>query len=132
MLWRCFDEFELGTNFTAWACRVTFNQILAWRKRQQRDRLEFSEAFLSAVADDLSNELETVDERSVALAHCLEKLPDHQRELIRLRYTETQSVEAIAGRSNRTVEAVYRMLSRIRHSLFDCVNRSLGEKGRAR
>lgn len=132
VLWRCFDEFELGTNFTAWACRVTFNQILAWRKRQQRDRLEFSEAFLSAVAEDLSKELEVLDERSAALGKCIDKLPHHQRELIRLRYSDGQSVETIAVRSNRTVEAVYRMLSRIRQTLFECVNRVMGERGRTR
>src|SRR5262249_34859663 len=43
VLWREFHQFEPGTNFTAWACRVAFNQVLAWRKRRQRDRLVFSE-----------------------------------------------------------------------------------------
>src|SRR6516165_3336353 len=41
VLWREFDRFESGTNFTAWAFRVALNQVLAWRKRRRRDRLEF-------------------------------------------------------------------------------------------
>ncbi|MFN7134755.1 MAG: guanylate kinase, partial [Myxococcales bacterium] len=39
VLWREFDRFQEGTNFAAWACRVALNQVLAWRKKRQRDRL---------------------------------------------------------------------------------------------
>src|SRR5262249_60170832 len=50
VLWREFGRFQLGTNFTAWACKVALHQVLAWRKRQRRDRLEVSPAFLEAGA----------------------------------------------------------------------------------
>jgi RNA polymerase sigma-70 factor (ECF subfamily) len=129
VLWREFERFQPGTNFTAWACSVAFNQVLAWRKRRQRDRLVFSEAFLQAVAEEASAEAERLEERSLQLAGCIDKLPPHHRELIRLRYREGNAVEAIAGRLNRTVDAVYRMLSRIRQSLQECVTRSLGQEG---
>src|SRR5215211_7445285 len=52
VLWREFHQFQSGTNFAAWACRVAFHQVLAWRKRRQRDRLELSDAFLEAVAKE--------------------------------------------------------------------------------
>jgi RNA polymerase sigma-70 factor (ECF subfamily) len=129
VLWREFEQFELGTNFTAWACRVAFNQVLAWRKRRQRDRLVFSEAFLEAVAQEAADGSEWLEERSQRLAGCLSKLPPHHQELIRLRYAEGTAVETIAAEVNRTVDAVYRMLSRIRQSLYDCVSRSLGQEG---
>jgi RNA polymerase sigma-70 factor, ECF subfamily len=54
LLWREFDHFQPGTNFAAWACQVALNQVLAWRKRQQRDRVKFSPAFLEAVAESLT------------------------------------------------------------------------------
>ena len=38
VLWREFARFELGTNFTAWACKVALHQVLAWRKRVKRNR----------------------------------------------------------------------------------------------
>jgi RNA polymerase sigma-70 factor (ECF subfamily) len=129
VLWREFAQFELGTNFAAWACRVAFNQVLAWRKRRQRDRLVFSEAFLEAVAEEAAAGSEWLEDRSQRLAGCLNKLPPHHRELIRLRYTEGTAVETIATEVNRSVDAVYRMLSRIRQSLYDCVSRSLGQEG---
>lgn len=129
VLWREFDRFQVGTNFTAWACRVAFNQVLSWRKRRQRDRLEFSEAFLTAVADELSEEAERLEERGRLLARCLDRLPPHHRNLVRLRYSEGASVEAIAAQVKGSVEGVYRMLSRIRQALHECVQQSLRQEG---
>lgn len=130
VLWREFGHFELGTNFTAWACKVAFHQVLAWRKRRQRDRLEFSEVFLAAVADEVSSSAEVLEERAQALASCIDKLPPQHRDMLRLRYNEGQAIEAIAGRVRRTVDAVYRGLSRIRQTLYDCVSRRLAREVR--
>lgn len=129
VLWREFAQFELGTNFTAWSCRVAFNQVLAWRKRRQRDRLVFTEAFLEAVSEEVAANAQWLEDRSQRLAGCISKLPPHHRELIRLRYSEGTAIEAIAAEVNRTVDAVYRMLSRIRQSLYECVSRSAQQEG---
>src|SRR5262245_51670210 len=72
-LWREFDQFQLGTNFAAWACKVAFHQVLAWRKRKQRDRLEFSPEFLQAVATEAITAADDLEERSRALAGCVGK-----------------------------------------------------------
>ncbi len=75
VLWREFDKFQLGTNFTAWACKVALHQVMAWRKRVRRDRLQFSPAFLEAVADEAASSTEALEERSQQLAHCIDRLP---------------------------------------------------------
>jgi RNA polymerase sigma-70 factor (ECF subfamily) len=129
VLWREFDRFQPGTNFAAWACKVALHQVLAWRKRKQRDRLEFSPAFLEAVAEEASAAADELEERTRALAGCIAKLPPHHRDLLRLRYGEGRAVDAIAPLVDRSVDAVYRMLSRIRHALHDCVTRSLAREG---
>ena len=128
VLWREFHNFELGTNFTAWACRVAFNQVRAWRKRRQRDRLVFSEAFLSAISDELTDQATQLEERSLALASCLQRLPAHHRELIEQRYGAGDGIETLAERLQKKSDAIYRMLSRIRHTLHDCVSRSVAEE----
>lgn len=127
ILWREFDSFELGTNFTAWAYRIAEYQLRAARKRQQRDRLVFSEAFLEAVSKELTAESEQLERRSVALDDCLQRLPPHHRELIERRYTSGDAVGTLAERLNKNADAIYRMLSRIRHSLHDCVTTSLAK-----
>ncbi len=73
VLWREFPQFQPGTNFAAWACRVAFNQVLAWRKRRQRDRLVFSEAFLEAVSAEVTADAELLEERSHRLAGCIQQ-----------------------------------------------------------
>jgi len=125
VLWREFGQFQLGTNFAAWACKVAFHQVLAWRKKRQRDRLQFSAAFLEAVAQETDRLGDVLEERAQALAGCIEKLPVAQRDLLRLRYSEGQAIDAIAQQLERTTEAVYRALSRIRHALHDCVNEQM-------
>ncbi len=131
VLWREFGHFERGTNFAAWASKVAFHQVLAWRKRKQRDRLQFSDAFLEAVAAEASAAGDALEERSHALAGCIGKLPAGQRDLLRLRYNEGLGVDAISKRIDRTVEAVYRALSRIRHALHECVSQTLARENRA-
>ncbi len=124
-LWREFDRFEEGTNFVSWACAVAYHEVLAWRKTRSRERLVFSDAFLAAVSSQLDSSAERIELRSQALVQCVEKLPKHHRELIQLRYGELGRVESIAEKVGRTTEAVYRMLSRIRRALYDCVDQAL-------
>jgi RNA polymerase sigma-70 factor, ECF subfamily len=130
LLWREFDRFEPGTNFAAWARRFALNLTLAWRRQRRRDRLEFSSEFLEAVADELTDEADWLEERSRALDDCLAKLPERHRALLRSRYTERRSVEEIGQEVDRSADAVYRGLSRIRRTLYDCVTRSLSRGDR--
>ena len=125
VLWKEFERFESGTNFSAWAAQVALNQTLAHRKRRTRSRIVFSDEFLSAVARDMTAYGDDLDRRTTALAGCVLKLPSHHQELIRARYASGEAVEQIAEQLNRTTEAVYRMLSRIRQSLHECVTRTL-------
>jgi RNA polymerase sigma-70 factor, ECF subfamily len=128
VLWREFDRFQPGTNFAAWACKVALHQVLAWRKKKQRDRLEFTPAFLEAVAEEAADAADALEERAGALARCIDKLPSHHRDMLRLRYSEGRTVEAIARQLERSADAIYRMLSRIRHALHDCVTQSLAQE----
>jgi RNA polymerase sigma-70 factor (ECF subfamily) len=131
VLWREFARFEQGTNFTAWACKVAFHQVLAWRKRVKRNRLEFSPGFLEAVAEEASAASEHLEERSQCLARCIERLPADRRHLLKLRYSDGLAIPTIAGQLARTEEAVYRALSRIRRLLHDCVTRTRLLEGRS-
>src|SRR3954447_5035631 len=104
VLWREFDRFRPGTSFAAWACKVALNRVLAWRKRRQRDRLEFSDAFLGAVGEEAEDAADHMDELSRHLACCIEHLPPGHRDLLRLRYSENQAIDAIAGRLGRSAD----------------------------
>jgi RNA polymerase sigma-70 factor (ECF subfamily) len=52
---------------------------------------------------------------------CLDKLPPGQRSLVEGYYYERANIESLAGRSDRSVVATYKMLQRIRQALQLCV-----------
>ncbi len=124
-LWREFHQFEEGTNFVAWACAVAFHRVNAWRKQRSRERLVYSDEFLSAVSTELVAGAERQEERASALNKCIERLPPQHRDLLHMRYGACQNIEDIASHQGRSADAVYRMLSRVRHALHECVAHTL-------
>lgn len=124
VMWRHFAKFESGTNFVAWARKIAFHQVLAHRKRRQRDRLDFSEDFLRTVAEEVERNSDQLEKRERVLHDCVAKLPLDHREALHLRYHENLSLEDMAARLSRTVGALYRLLSRVRHVLHECVTKN--------
>ncbi|MCU0982755.1 MAG: sigma-70 family RNA polymerase sigma factor [Pirellulaceae bacterium] len=128
VLWRNAGEFQMGSNFRAWAFRIAHFQVMAHRQRQLRDRLVFDDELL-AVLDPAAKAVdETYEERQERLTACLEKLPETQRDLLRQRYADGLSLQAIADRVRRTANAVAQTLFRVRRALIECVTR-LAEGG---
>ena len=125
-LWRMFDRFEPGTNFLAWARAIALHQILNHRRAaKRRPETPHERDFIEAVAAEIDRRAEELDRRAEHLRLCLEKLPERHRAVVVWRYYDECDVEFIAARSNRSVLAVYRLLSRIRENLNDCISRQL-------
>jgi RNA polymerase sigma-70 factor (ECF subfamily) len=127
VMWRAFHQFVPDTNFTAWARKICFHQVLAFRKRRYRDRLDFSDAFLEAVAREIEQKAEYLEKREHALQSCLAKLSKSHLEVLSLRYFDGLSIDEMSDRLNRTTTALYRLLSRIRESLHNCITNTLAE-----
>ena len=127
-LWRKFSTFRADAEFVPWALGIARNEVLHhWRSRR-RDRLVFSEAVLSQLAD-VAHELSLdADPRQEALVACMEKLSARQRQLFDLFYGQRRSAEAIAVSWDRTVHAVYKALKVMRRNLMDCVDRTLADQ----
>jgi RNA polymerase sigma-70 factor (ECF subfamily) len=62
------------------------------------------------------------------LRECLQQLPDSQRQTILLRYYEDDDIAKIAAKTKRTEGAVYRLLSRIRTALNECISARLASQ----
>jgi RNA polymerase sigma-70 factor (ECF subfamily) len=120
-LWEKFDAYDPNQPFTPWACRFALNKARQWMERRQR----WQALLEKGLAEELVHrreELKPEFERRLArLDGCLGKLPGEQRELIEGYYYRRAGIEALAAESGRTVEATYKMLQRIRHTLQSCV-----------
>ena len=125
IMWRQFPKFTPGTNFGAWARKIAFHQVLNFRKRKQRDRLDFSDDFLRVVAEEVDGRAEELQQRERALQDCIQRLPTEHRTTLHLRYQDGLSLEEMETRLGRTTCALYRLLSRIRQTLHECVSKSV-------
>jgi RNA polymerase sigma-70 factor (ECF subfamily) len=125
LLWKHFADFELGTNFLAWARKVAFHQILSHRRQKKREHLPLDEVTLEALGAAVSELASDIPQRYEALRHCMARLPVEHRQLVQLRYYEDLEIDQVAERVNRTEAAVYRALSRVRMTLMDCVQKQI-------
>jgi len=124
-----FDQFEEGTDFVAWGCQIAYWRIRYSRQKYARSKVVFNQELLDAVAQTASEMTPELDERHVALANCLAKLPLRDRELVLTRYEPGNGVEQAARRSGRSLQAAYKALTRIRKLLMDCVTHQVSAGG---
>jgi len=125
IIWRKCAVFQPGTNFFAWACRIASYEVLKFRDRRRRDRLRFSNEFVEHIATEVISGVDDFEERQQALAQCLEKLRQKDRELIQRRYAPGETGQGVAAMLGRPVNSVYQSLGRIRRTLLDCIRRQL-------
>lgn len=125
VIWRKFGEFQPGTNFFAWACRIARYEVLKFRERQGREKLRFSDEFVRQIADEAETSAELMEDRRSALAECMKKLTRKDRDLIQRRYAPGVSGKSLAESLGRPVNAVYQSLGRIRRVLLECITRRL-------
>lgn len=124
-----FSQFERGSSFFAWAAQIARYEVLKYRERRHRDKLTFSEQFVSQIADDAFDEADSLDARRQALSECLQTLRAKDRELIQQRYAPGVQAKDVASRMSRPANSVYQSLSRIRRVLQECINRRLQAEG---
>ena len=125
-LWKQFGTFTPGTNFRAWSRTIALHQILNYRRAEQRRPWSpLDQQFIESVAGEIERRGDQLDRKADGLRACLRKLPEPHRAIVLSRYYEERSIEEIATQSGRSTEAVYRLLSRIRAVLNECINRQL-------
>ena len=131
-LWDKFSDFDQANgNFVAWSFKVAYFTAQNFRRKQGRSKVLFSDSLVESIAHKTSEMVSLLDQRRELLADCIEKLSDGERNLLRLRYELGASVEAAAEDSGRSIQAIYKALSRMRAALFECVNRGMSLEGQS-
>jgi RNA polymerase sigma-70 factor (ECF subfamily) len=115
----------------AWACQIAYWRVRYSRQKYARSKVVFNQEIVDAVAQTAMTMVEELDDRHVALANCLQKLPQRDRELLLVRYEPGSGVEEAARRSGRTLQTAYKALARLRKLLLDCVSTKLASGGAA-
>jgi RNA polymerase sigma-70 factor, ECF subfamily len=130
VLWEKFDTFEIGTNFRAWATTVAHNTARGFIRARRRNAITFSDEVLDIIAATYATRRSwSCTDTSDALTNCLGKLSEKDRRFVERCYSPNRDFDAIAKEEQRTVGAIYKAISRIRKSLFACVQRTLSQEG---
>jgi RNA polymerase sigma-70 factor (ECF subfamily) len=131
VLWEKRDSYDPDRSFLAWSYGIARNVARnSIRKKQNRGQTLTPELF-DAVAEARLRAADTLQQRSEALKHCLEKLPGRQRSFVMDCYERKTPLAALAERMGLSGNALYLRLSRIRRSLLNCVQRTLHAEGEA-
>lgn len=124
-IWKKASEFQEGTNFTAWAVRIAYFEVLKYRRKVGREKLVFDDDVINLLADRNAELLNSSKEKDSVLQECLQYLSAENRALLRQRYLDGTSVKEIAERQGKSQGSISQGLYRIRESLVDCVARKL-------
>lgn len=127
LMWRKFDDYQVGTNFRSWGVAIARNFVLKFYRdhKKQKPLTPETVEILSEEAPERLNEL---TDRLSVLKKCVTRLRSEDGDLIKMRYEEELTYQRIATRIGVSIQRVYQRISRIHEVLLRCVRRSLLEE----
>lgn len=119
-LWRRFSEYDSGRPFVNWAVGFVRMEVRRFLRKSQR-RAQLTARAAELLLEDEQQHAAALEERKRFLKHCLDALSASHRELLDGYYYHEYPVNELSQRTGRSVEAVYKMLQRIRLALQRCI-----------
>lgn len=129
VLWRKWNDFDPDSDFMKWGCVVARFEVLKHRRRMARDRHVFAADLIELLAEEGSDELESLHAQRKALEHCLKELPENQRRLVMTAYAPGRTIKEAASEAGKSATALYKTLNRIRTALLECVTSAISKEG---
>lgn len=117
------DQYDPERDFLSWACGVLRYRVLGRVRDRDRDKLHFNSDLVEKLATQSALRNLASDEQRARLRSCYEKLTEHQRMLLDLRYESGSTVEAMSQSLDRPATSISSSLTKIRRKLTDCVQR---------
>jgi len=124
LLWTKRNQFQLGTNFRAWALTIARFQVLVHLRTLKQQRwVTLDKDVADLMADELEEQAdpEPTERRIEALRTCLDKLRPVDRELLMQRYWHKIRLQDFAVSQGRSLSGLKVQLFRLRVALKRCV-----------
>lgn len=117
------SQYDTERDFLSWACGVLRYRVLARVRDHGRERLCFDSDLVEALAKQIARRETIGDQRRKLLRKCYEKLTEHQRMMLDLRYESGATIESMSRLLDRPATSVSTSLTKIRRKLSECVSR---------
>jgi len=110
-------------------CRGTAKNLILHYWRDRRSEREVPDTrildFVETAFAEQAGVVERWGAKRTALGRCIDRLPDHARDLLKMKYDQGRSVAEIGRLLRRSLNGVMVSLSRLRAALSDCVEKQL-------
>ncbi|MBX2850517.1 MAG: sigma-70 family RNA polymerase sigma factor [Phycisphaeraceae bacterium] len=116
-----FDEFDLSTNFVAWAIGIARYRVLECIRQRQRSARVLSEEVIRMLPDAFVAIEDKVLPQQDALEQCMGKLNDRSKDALYRKYYEGARHHEIANSLDIAPNSVTVLLRRIRETLAKCI-----------
>jgi len=127
-LWTKQADFELGTNFRAWAFAIARFEVLAHLKKNKRGSwLVFNDDLLETIAEESELAIPESTTRLSLLEQCMQKLKPNHRDLLQHRYQSKEGLESYSRQVGRSVSSLSVTLHRVRAKLRECIDLGLSQ-----
>jgi RNA polymerase sigma-70 factor (ECF subfamily) len=122
-MWSKFNDYQDGTNFTAWAVTIARYKVMHSIDKNKSYRFHFEPRLLELLQQEIvSRQTERHEKDKIeALKECVQKLHQKEKSMLKMRYEDNLTFEGIAGRVGVSVPAVYKALSRVHTRLARCI-----------
>ena len=122
-------EYEPSSNFGGWIFSIARFQLLtelSRLRRQSNNQHRFAAELLQRGGDRQKEATFLIENsRLESLEHCLNRLRESERELVRWRYDEGIPLVEMATRRGRSLTAIKKDLWKIRRRLHTCISTRL-------
>lgn len=125
-LWQHFSSYDPARPFGTWACGFARMEVRRFLRRAHR-RAALTARATEAILQTEESLAVGLDERERHLEECRRELGSRHRQVLDAYYSENISVNALAEQQGRSVEAIYKMLQRIRSALLECMDRKAAD-----
>ncbi len=113
--------FDFERSFIPWACGVARNVVHRYWKKKQNTTKKYSGLIedLARLSTEAENDIWRKER--IALRHCLQKVPEHLRKLLLLRYGYNYKGRKLAEKADIRQGSIRTTLSRLRNKLRRCI-----------
>ena len=123
-LWDKIDHYDPEKPFAPWACRFALNEAKMFLRKKSR-QYRLADEVVNLLEIERMENSDRLDGRKHFLKECLKVLPKKNALLLNDYYFNELSVEELSKHFERSVEAIYKTLQRVRQSLHSCIENKL-------
>ncbi|UUO06652.1 sigma-70 family RNA polymerase sigma factor [Blastopirellula sp. J2-11] len=127
LMWEKIEDFERGTHFGAWACRIAYFKVLELRRSMGIRRSYFlSDKLRESLASEAVEIWDDLQQQSVALEKCLDHLDEADRQMVLRRYSSKGTLKETAALLGKSEVTVRKWIRRVLMRLEKCLSLRLG------